>query len=581
MKKKILLICFALILVSTFIVGVIFHKMMKDNYIESIVSNANSNIKLIHLVLEENPNADKYLFKLSQSFSQKTGFQITFIREDGIPLADSKDNSILFQSFESSPNFQNAKKNINSYFLKKNPHSKVQEIQIFTKVKFYNKKSMILVLSKELNFFEEFQEKTIFAILCGVVLSGILSILLSIYFTDWATKPITQLTKAVREISNGNFHPIIPLHSHDELEELSENFQNMNETIQKLLQDIQEKAENLQNILDHLSEGILVLNTSGTLVLVNTFAKSEFHIQQFPDNFFSQPEFSFCQKEVEEAFQQSKLFEIKKKVGNNSYRIHNHFMQEKRQMILVFQNITQLEKNEELRREFVSNASHELKTPLTIISGFIETIKLGHIQKQEQFDHILDIMEQETKRLNHLVNHLLQLSHLENASEEQVPKKSYSLALQEIIPKITDLYSSFLQEKKIHLEKHISPDFLFSSLSEEWIRVVLGNLLENAIKYSDSDSRIILHANIKDAHFYLQIQDFGCGIPKEEQEKIFQRFYRVDPSRNSKIKGNGLGLSIVKNMVEQAGGTISLLSTLQQGSTFTVSIPIPSKLQEC
>lgn len=576
MKKKILLICFTLILSSIFTVSIIFYNMMKHNYIESILANANSNIQLIHLILAENKYADKYLFKLSQSLSQKTGFRVTFIRTDGIPLADSNDNSILFENFQSLPSFQIAKKNITSHYVKKQPLTTIPEIKIFTKLHFYNKKSTILMLSKKLTFLEEFQKKFFLAILTGIFISSILSVFLSLYFTAWATKPILQLTNAVREISQGNFCPKLLLRSHDELEELAKNFYNMNQKIKILLQDIQNKANNLQNILDNLSEGILLLDIQGNVILMNKFAEFEFEISNSTHNFFSYSNFSFCHKEIQQSLLNKQTFELKKRIGKKIYKLHNHFMEENKQMILVIQNITQLEQNEELRREFVSNASHELKTPLTIISGFIETIKLGHVQEKQQLEHILNIIDLESKRLNKLVNNLLHLSHLEK-NVEQTNKKIYRVSLYRTIPQIKNLYQPLLEEKDISLDISIANDFIESHISEEFLHIVLGNLLENAIKYSKIHSNIILSSKIDNRKLYFKIQDFGCGIAKDEQEKIFQRFYRVDPSRNNKIKGNGLGLSIVKKMIENVNGNISVESELQKGTIFLITIPIIEK----
>lgn len=576
MKKKILLICFTLILSSIFTVSIIFYNMIQHNYVESILANANSNIRLIQLILSENKHTDKYLFKLSQSLAQKTGFRVTFIRLDGIPLADSNDNSILFENFQSIPGFQMANKNIVSHSVEKHPATKIPEIKIFTKLPLYNKKSTILILSKKLNFLEDFRKKFFLTIFTGIFISGVLSIFLSIYFTTWATKPITQLTNAVREISQGNFYSKILLHSHDELEELSETFYHMNQKIQNLLQDIQNKVRNLQNILDNLSEGIVVLDLGGSLILMNQFTKSEFEIIHSSDDFFSYSNFSFCHKEVRQSLLRKQTFEFKKKLGKKIYKLHNHFIEENKQMILVIQNITQLEQNEELRREFISNASHELKTPLTIISGFIETIKLGHVQEKAQLSRILDIIELETKRLNKLVNNLLHLSHLEK-NISQGDKKIHRLFLFKIIPQIKDLYQPLLEEKSIILDMNIADNLLQSPISEEFLYIVLGNLLENAIKYSKPQSKIILSSEIRNSNLYLKLQDFGCGIPEEEQEKIFQRFYRVDPSRNSKIKGNGLGLSIVKKMIENVNGNISVESVFGKGSTFFISIPISQR----
>ena len=224
MKKKFLLICFSLILTSTLIVGLIFNQMIRNNYIQSIFLNGISNSKLISVFLSENKNAHLYLYKLSQSFSKRTDFRVTFIDENGTPIADSNDNSIIFTTLKDVAEFQRAKKGIISYRVIKNIPKKIQTIEIFTSATILNGNPIIIMLSKDLVLFDAFKKETILIISLGITLSGILSIILSIYFINRATKPIDLLIKATKDTAKGNFSNSILIESHDEIEELAENF---------------------------------------------------------------------------------------------------------------------------------------------------------------------------------------------------------------------------------------------------------------------------------------------------------------------------------------------------------------------
>ncbi|MCF2671976.1 ATP-binding protein [Fusobacterium varium] len=573
MKKKFLLICFSLILTSTLIVGLIFNQMIRNNYIQSIFLNGISNSKLISVFLSENKNAHLYLYKLSQSFSKRTDFRITFIDENGTPIADSNDNSIIFTTLKDVAEFQRAKKGIISYRVIKNIPKKIQTIEIFTSATILNGNPIIIMLSKDLVLFDAFKKETILIISLGITLSGILSIILSIYFINRATKPIDLLIKATKDTAKGNFSNSILIESHDEIEELAENFNYMNFKINTLLKDIQKKADNLQAIIDNLHEGIIVIDYLGKIILINNFAVKEFQLKSKYPDIFLYPELEFLNEYIRKSLANKKAFSGKITQNKNIYHIKTNFMKDgSEQVIIIIQNITKLELAEELRKEFVSNASHELKTPITIIGGFIETIKLGHFKDRKQLEYFIDIIYRETQRLNHLINDLLQLSHIENSSKSQ--KNIHTISLPNTFNTIISLYKNIAIKKDIVINTNIENVSIVSYISEEWLRTVIGNLIDNAIKYSKPSTSVNVIASIKNLKLIISIEDFGCGIEKNELKKIFHRFYRVDKSRNNKIEGTGLGLSIVKNMILNMKGKIKVKSEINKGSTFVITLNI-------
>lgn len=573
MKKKFLLICFSLILTSTLIVGLIFNQMIRNNYIQSIFLNGISNSKLISVFLSENKNAHLYLYKLSQSFSKRTDFRVTFIDENGTPIADSNDNSIIFTTLKDVAEFQRAKKGIISYRVIKNIPKKIQTIEIFTSATILNGNPIIIMLSKDLVLFDAFKKETILIISLGITLSGILSIILSIYFINRATKPIDLLIKATKDTAKGNFSNSILIESHDEIEELAENFNYMNFKINTLLKDIQKKADNLQAIIDNLHEGIIVIDYLGKIILINNFAVKEFQLKSKYPDIFLYPELEFLNEYIRKSLANKKAFSGKITQNKNIYHIKTNFMKDgSEQVIIIIQNITKLELAEELRKEFVSNASHELKTPITIIGGFIETIKLGHFKDRKQLEYFIDIIYRETQRLNHLINDLLQLSHIENSSKSQ--KNIHTISLPNTFNTIISLYKNIVIKKDIVINTNIENVSIVSYISEEWLRTVIGNLIDNAIKYSKPSTSVNVIASIKNLKLIISIEDFGCGIEKNELKKIFHRFYRVDKSRNNKIEGTGLGLSIVKNMILNMKGKIKVKSEINKGSTFVITLNI-------
>lgn len=574
MKKKFLSICFFLIFITSLTSGLIFNKMMKDNYIETAYLAALSQGNIISIFLSENKNHYLPVFRLAQFFSNKSEYRVTFLDEKGTPIADSHDNSIIFTSYENTPLFKANNLNLPTYRITSSSDKKYKILEVFSNKVTINNKNVILMLSKKLTFFNDFQKKIAGTIIFSILFSGIISIILSVIVVNKIVNPILNLTKALKNVALGNFNTsLIKLHTNDEIQELSNNFIFMQDKINNLLQTIKSKANNLQLILNNLQTSIFVISKNGEIILINNQAIKEFSFEKEYKSIFDYPQLQFFINDVKEAIINNKTINIKKSVENKVYKIKlNYIKDTSNQIIITVQDISKIENTEKMRREFVSNASHELKTPITIISGFIETIKLGHVKDPKQLSHFIDIIENEVKRLNLLTTSLLTLSNSENTLTNN--KKEYTFNLQDELNSIISLYENIAKKQKITIIQTIENKEITAPISHEWIRTVLGNILDNAIKYSTEESKIYINSFILNSKLIISVKDHGIGIDKKDLQNIFRRFYRVDKSRNSKTGGTGLGLAIVKNMITNVNGKIKVESQLNKGTTFTISIPI-------
>jgi two-component system phosphate regulon sensor histidine kinase PhoR len=226
---------------------------------------------------------------------------------------------------------------------------------------------------------------------------------------------------------------------------------------------------------------------------------------------------------------------------------------------------------ENIRKDFVANVSHELKTPVTSIKGFIETLQDGAIDNPEEAKHFLDIISRHTNRLNAIIEDLLSLSRLENTSlaENRLEKQKLLPVLESAIQLCeTNAANKFI---KIHLE--CSPE-IKANIDSLLFEQAIVNLIDNAIKYSPENKEIKLITAITDNEIKIMIEDQGFGIPEEHLPRIFERFYRVDKARSRKAGGTGLGLSIVKHIINAHKGTITVSSEINKGSVFTITLPI-------
>ena len=238
--------------------------------------------------------------------------------------------------------------------------------------------------------------------------------------------------------------------------------------------------------------------------------------------------------------------------------------------VAIFHDVTKLKELERMRSEFVANVSHELKTPLTSIIGFVETLKEGAIDDSPNRLKFLDIIGEHAAKLNHLIEELLLLSELESERESL---KRETLDLQKALEALLRLFDGALKAKEISVRSEVSPSpFLFMAEPKS-IEQAFSNLLDNAIKYNRRGGEIVIKASQKPEAVEIEVRDSGIGIPSEDLPRIFERFYRVDKSRARESGGTGLGLSIVKHIVERHGGKIQAKSAPDKGSSFTLTLP--------
>jgi two-component system phosphate regulon sensor histidine kinase PhoR len=239
--------------------------------------------------------------------------------------------------------------------------------------------------------------------------------------------------------------------------------------------------------------------------------------------------------------------------------------------LVVFHDITHLRRLETARRDFVANVSHELKTPITSIKGFVETLLAGALNEPENAEKFLRIIAQQTDRLNEIIDDLLSLSRIEQEAERH--QIAFTRGnLKELLQAASQVCEAKAAAKNIGLSV-TCPDALRASLNAPLLEQALVNLIDNAIKFSPANSTVRVEAQETGAEIIIRIMDHGDGIPPEHLDRIFERFYRVDAGRSRKVGGTGLGLAIVKHIAQAHGGRVTVSSTPVGGSTFSIMIP--------
>ncbi len=414
--------------------------------------------------------------------------------------------------------------------------------------------------------------------LISFISGAVLLFLLGFLLKRFLTRQIQKVTEAAARFQTGDFSEKIPIESDDEMGLMAHAMNQMARSLKNRIREIEDEKTKLATILEHMTEGVLGVSENHEVLIMNPSAEA---ILNVPKGFgigrslievAKNPRMDeMMQKAIEArgfvSLETEINFPKKKALKVNAIGISN--AKSGLCGIMVFHDNTEIRNLENTRREFVANVSHELKTPLTSLQGFIETLLGGALKDKEQSEKFLDIMAEDTQRLARLIDDLLELSRIESKT---VSLKKEPLLLKEEIQRALEAFTQRLQENRLTAENHV-PSGLKISADRDKFRQILLNLLDNAVKFNLPGGKITVTSQAVGAELQVSIQDTGIGMPEEDLPRIFERFYRVDKARNRDTGGTGLGLSIVKHLVEAHGGHITCQSHIHEGSTFILLFP--------
>ena len=390
--------------------------------------------------------------------------------------------------------------------------------------------------------------------------------------------PLAQMTEAVQAITRGDFNHRIRIRSGDEVELLGEMLNRMAEDLQRKIQDLSDDRAKTLAILSGMSEGVLVLDDKGRIVLTNASFERMFGFSG--DAWIGRYHYERLRHHplnalIEEAIRTGKPLSREIRL-ETSYRPHLQVQasvteRTPRAVVLVFHDITEIKRLERMRKDFVANVSHELRTPLAAIKGYLETLSDGGMENPAEAREFLAILQKHTDRMADIVRDLLQLSRIESGLD---PIKPARIDLRETIDRNLLLLKPLAEKKGQTISVSVPPGLSLRADPEKWNQVLI-NLVDNAIKYTPERGTITVAASDEADRVLIAVQDSGIGIPREDLSRIFERFYRVDRTRSRELGGTGLGLSIVKHIMEAHGGKVSVESEIGKGSRFILIFPKP------
>lgn len=583
MKRKLFTAFFILVLTATLTTGLLsinfINKIYLNNTKNKLISNGNLIIET--LLQKQQQNTKIIYFNLAQKFARKVDARITFLDIYGKPLADSETNSIIFEDYSTKPEIIEAVKGRTGIVTRYSPTYREYRMYVAMPPAYIRDKNIITRLSVPLREIAalnmEFGKYTIYAILIGMLVA----IPIGLWYTQAITRPINEIINSSKSIATGNFDQKVVIKTGDEIENLADNFNNMAEKLSVMIQELHNKNIKLNLILKNMTDGIIAVDTSGKVIMLNPAFKKMFNIISKTKgvkawDILPTEELQIMMKNtLENKTPLDKEIVVKDALDRilrvQMNPIEKYGKQNPIGVLATFSDITEMKRLEKLKTEFVVNASHELKTPLTSISGYIETLKLGAIDNVKYRDKFIDILEKETERLKKIVEDLLNLAQIENLK----PAKSMKpIHLTEVVSQVFDIFLIKAEKKNLSLIKKIDKDLIVFVHSKDLFKQMLINLIDNSIKYTPQ-GQVVVSAALAKKSIVITVEDTGIGIPEKDIPRIFERFYRVDKNRSRKVGGTGLGLAIVKHIVLAFNGEITVDSTLGKGSKFIISLPHP------
>ena len=411
------------------------------------------------------------------------------------------------------------------------------------------------------------------------VIAFIFSVLIGFIASFYISTPLKKISDIAKRIAGGDYLKRSNISTGDEIQELSNSINYMSDQIKERISEIETNRSRFEAILLSMFEGVVVIDNSGSVRLMNDALKRLLDVSENP-----------LGKRPLEVIRNIEIQEIADKVLNlrrdvESLEIHILQPLEKTLQVhatsvvkdnellgavLVFHDITELRRLENIRKDFVANVSHELRTPITNIKGFSETLLEGALEDKENAKDFVKTINADSNRLAQLVEDLLDLSKIESG---KVSLDLSSCEIKDIVDRVVTSFKKKAGECKIGIKIDILKNLPKVCVDEKSIVQVFLNLIDNAIKYNKDGGFVKISAKEKDNFIEVSVSDSGIGIPSEDLPRIFERFYRVDKARSRELGGTGLGLSIAKHLIQSHKGQITVQSELGQGTTFVFTLP--------
>jgi two-component system phosphate regulon sensor histidine kinase PhoR len=572
-----------IIVIALFTITWYLSRLLPDFYHNQVADDLQARANLIkgQILQELEVGQFKQMDAMVKDLGSSSSTRITVILPNGKVVADSEENPADMENHGNRPEFKDAfEKGIGSSLRFSNTLDQ-RMMYLALPIKEQGKILAIVRTSVPVVAVDERIRDLNNKIVLSAIIVAICAAVVTFIVSGRVSRPIKQMKETARRFALGQLDLRVPMPKQAELTELAHALNEMAQQLQDRIQTITEQRNELKAILSSMVEGVVAFDSDGRIVNINEAAA----------DFLGTDTAAARGCSIEEVIRHTEFQEFVKNILNEERTGQTDIVLSGRKerivrleganltddkgkksgAVVVISDLTRMRRLEDVRRDFVANVSHELRTPITSIKGFVETLLEGAIKNPQQAERFLRIIARHSDRLNAIVEDLLSLSNLEDGSEKR--KILFEKAsVKRVLDSVVATSAPRAEEKNITIELDC-PESIEAKINTVLLEQAVLNLVDNAIKYSEPAGKVQIRAHRTNKMVVVSVRDYGCGIPRVHQNRIFERFYVVDKSRSRKLGGTGLGLAIVKHIAEVHGGKVTLESTPGVGSTFFLHLP--------
>ncbi len=575
-----------LILLTVSTVGILVGRQIEANSLNEIERSLGAKARFLedlYLTELKSPGFDRKLQKRVESLGSDLSTRLTLIRKDGVVAADSDENPLVMDNHAARPEVLQASRE--GYGTAKRFSTTVGFEMMYVAIPAQTKEGVFrgyvraaLPLTEVDQRLSELRQ----IVIVSAAVAGLVALAVGFFLARRVTQPLGAMTRVAGAFAAGNYEQRAPINSDDEIGQLGVAFNSMAERLHGRMTSIAKVKNELLNIFESMVEGVIAVDLSLRIVQLNGAARRFLGLRS--DNMVGRhiadmnllEEVSSSLKGAIESGSSIDR-EIKIRVDDRALTLTTHAAPQRDPLgalvgaVLVLHDISAIRHLETVRRDFFANVSHELKTPITAVRGYVETLLDDPTMPETTHRRFLARIQNQSVRLSALVTDFLSLSRLESGELGLDPK---TLDLRSLVRNVAQTLRPVAEDKGIELRVSVPKEPVTVLGDGENLRQSIGNLVDNAIKYTLDGGHVWLSLQASSQKAVVEVADTGLGIAAEETDRIFERFYRVDKARSREMGGTGLGLAIVKHVTQAHGGQVSVESEPGRGSIFRLELPL-------
>ncbi|WP_128660346.1 two-component system histidine kinase PnpS [Paenibacillus sp. 598K] len=593
-RVRLTLIIVGMIGLSVLAAGLFMAQTFRNNHLDALQDNMIREMKIITSTMEwpsgEPEAVTDYFTDKAVELSEIAGVRVTFLQGDGTVLGDSYQDPRTMENHYNREEIREAREEGVGRGIRISDTTHTNSMYVAMQLTPGDANSDIIRLSLSLLEVDESVGQLWTVILVGLLVLFLLAALVSYRIARGLTRPLESITRVAQRIQNMDYQARVPIHKSDEIGGLANAINAMADSLQGQMRQLKQNESRLESVLDNMINGIVMIDRDGMIVLLNRMAEEVlgFSAKELVGRHFAEAKQQYeLSQIIQEGLEERE--NIREEIpfyypDERLLEIHLvpvfHTREEFGGVLLVLRDVTEIRRLERMRSEFVANVSHELKTPIAAVKGFAETLLGGAVNDPATANSFLQIIYDESERLNRLIGDILELSKVES---RRIPLQLSPVEMSSFVARTMEFISAEASRKHIQLDMAVE-EGIYVEADEDRLHQIMINLLANGVNYTPEGGKVtvsvepISHPGMSDTDDYdairIRIADTGIGIPKKDLPRIFERFYRVDKARSRSSGGTGLGLSIVKHLVELHKGTITVDSSPGVGSTFTIDLPV-------